>query len=173
VDDVCNVHSFKSRKMGHQILLEMHLQVASELSASEGHFIGCRAVDALKHQFSDIGHVIFHIDTYDDEDTDDAPETELPLRQQVLDLIQPKLPEQLVTAPLELRLHYYRHHLAIELAFQQADLDAAGVNPQTLQQQLQQELRSHPWWSQLTVASLAVSDPSKVSGSSELYRSDI
>ena len=67
VEGILSVHSFKSRTMGSQSLLEMHLQVAPHLSASEGHFIGDKAVIMLMSEFEDIGHIIFHIDTYDDE----------------------------------------------------------------------------------------------------------
>ena len=44
VEGIVNAHDFKSRTMGNQVLLEMHIQVAPHLSASEGHYVGDLAV---------------------------------------------------------------------------------------------------------------------------------
>ncbi|HSG62809.1 MAG TPA: cation diffusion facilitator family transporter, partial [Pseudomonadales bacterium] len=68
VEGVVDVHSFKSRKMGAKTLLEMHLQVSPYISASEGHYIGDTVVLRLLKKFPSIGHIIFHIDTEDDDE---------------------------------------------------------------------------------------------------------
>lgn len=139
VEGILNVHSFKSRKMAGQSQLEMHIQVSPTLSASEGHYIGDTAICRLQEAFEDVGHVIFHIDTYDDE-TEQVCKT-LPLRGEVereinagLSQIAPDL-----AAPLRLVLHY-NDGIDAELFFASDSL----LNP-TLANELKAAM-DHPAW---------------------------
>lgn len=116
VEGIVSVHSFKSRKMAGQSQLEMHIQVPPTLSASEGHYIGDTAVCRLQDAFEDVGHVIFHIDTYNDE-TEQVCKT-LPLRgeiQQAIDealaSVAPQLPQ------LKRMTLHYNDGVEIELFF--------------------------------------------------------
>lgn len=116
VEGIVSVHSFKSRKMAGQSQLEMHIQVPPTLSASEGHYIGDTAVCRLQDAFEDVGHVIFHIDTYNDE-TEQVCKT-LPLRGEIqqaindaLDKVAPQLQK-----PKRMTLHY-NDGVEIELFF--------------------------------------------------------
>lgn len=106
VDGILDVHSFKSRKMAGQSQLEMHIQVPPTLSASEGHYIGDSAVCLLQTEFEDIGHVIFHIDTYNDET--EALCKDLPMRADIEKIIHTALshiaPE--LGKPFRITLHY-------------------------------------------------------------------
>ena len=116
VEGILSVHSFKSRTMGSQSLLEMHLQVAPHLSASEGHYIGDKAVLQLMKKFEDIGHIIFHIDTYDDEEEFDNS-TSLPVRTEISGVLWELLdqaghPELGIS---RLALYYRRDAVEIEL----------------------------------------------------------
>ncbi|MBR9868616.1 MAG: cation transporter [Oceanospirillales bacterium] len=131
VEGILSVHSFKSRSMGSQSLLEMHLQVAPHLSASEGHYIGDKAVLQLMRKFEDIGHIIFHIDTYDDEEEFDNS-TSLPVRTEISGVLW-ELLDQTGHPDLgisRLALYYRRDSVEIELmlldtpANQQIDMKA-------------------------------------------------
>ncbi|WP_286237690.1 cation diffusion facilitator family transporter [Neptuniibacter halophilus] len=118
------VHDFKTRTMGNQKLLEMHIQVAPQLSASEGHFIGEQACRRLR-EFDQIGHIIYHIDTYDDADTPPLTgnSTLLPTREQIEPVLDQYL-QSLLQEPLTYRLHlfYKRQRINLELLLQQEDM---------------------------------------------------
>ncbi|MGY8869466.1 MAG: cation diffusion facilitator family transporter [Pseudomonadales bacterium] len=151
VDGIINVHHFKSRNMGSKSLLEMHIQVASYCSASEGHWIGDTAVIKLLQRFDDIGHVIFHIDTYDDEEESFC--RVLPLRKE----IEEALSEQMsIYAPnmksYHVTLHYLHDLIEIELKLEHLVADSELPLPiSTLSTQLNQSLQTLPWFSKLTI----------------------
>ncbi|WP_415887629.1 cation diffusion facilitator family transporter [Neptuniibacter sp. QD37_6] len=116
IEGIINVHSFKTRTMGNKHVMELHIQVAPHLSASEGHYIGNKACQRLQDN-QEIGHIIFHIDTYDDEDLDIAPpETKLPSRRDVTQSIDQYFSSIFPKAvPYQLSLYYYGRHIDIEI----------------------------------------------------------
>ncbi|MDI3325377.1 cation diffusion facilitator family transporter [Pontibacterium granulatum] len=145
VEGIVSVHSFKSRKMAGQSQLEMHIQVPPTLSASEGHYIGDTAVCRLQDAFQDIGHVIFHIDTYNDE-TDQVCKT-LPLRGEIqqtindaLNNVAPQLPR-----PKRMTLHY-NDGVEIELFFA-ADTSADA----SLSEQLKAAMDNPHWLDEISI----------------------
>jgi len=146
VEGVLSVHSFKSRNMGSQSLLEMHLQVAPHLSASEGHYIGDASVYRLKGKFDDIGHVIFHIDTYDDEEEDNYCKT-LPMRTEVSGLLWQSLEELGVPDPdiNRLTLHYRSDAIEIDLMLLNSEVNKQ-LNLVELEQQLSKSLSEFSWF---------------------------
>lgn len=150
VDGVISVHSLKTRLMGGQSLLEMHIQVESHLSASEGHYIGDTAVRILKTRFDDIGDIIFHIDTYNDDqrlycDT-------LPLRAEVeqalkdaMTVVHPQLQWE------QLSLYYIKARIELELKVDNALLARCGLSGNAVQQALRDHLQQHYWFSSITL----------------------
>ena len=54
IDGVLDVHSAKSRFSGGNILLELHIQVAPELTVTEGHYIGEQVVERLLRTFDEV-----------------------------------------------------------------------------------------------------------------------
>lgn len=153
VDGIVSVHSFKSRNMGSKSLLEMHIQVAPYCSASEGHWIGDAAVIRLLQQFDDIGYVIFHIDTYDDEEESYC--RVLPLRKEITPLLSEKI-QGLVQglSDYHVTLHYLHDLIEIEIKLGNEGshiLNTHKLTASTLCEQLNQELQDYPWFSKLTV----------------------
>ena len=154
VDGIINVHHFKSRNMGSKSLLEMHIQVAPYCSASEGHWIGDTAVIKLLQRFDDIGHVIFHIDTYDDEEESYC--RVLPLRKEIEEAITESMA---IHAPgikdYHVTLHYRHDLIEIELKFNHEEIDTMQENPvplfSVLSDKLNQSMKSLPWFSKLTI----------------------
>ncbi|UTW13326.1 cation diffusion facilitator family transporter [Marinobacterium rhizophilum] len=150
VDGVISVHSLKTRLMGGQSLLEMHIQVESHLSASEGHYIGDTAVRILKTRFDDIGDVIFHIDTYNDDqrlycDT-------LPLRAEVEQALRAAMSELHPDLRWEkLALYYISARIELELNVDGALLARCGLTGQALQQALRDNLQQHYWYASLSL----------------------
>lgn len=78
-----NLHFLRTRRMGGQVLADVHLQVDGRLSVSEGHYIGEAALYKLKRQFPMISDVVVHIDPEDDEAG--SPSRNLPSRRRLLE----------------------------------------------------------------------------------------
>lgn len=150
VDGVINVHSFKSRSMGSNSLLEMHIQVAPFVSASEGHQIGDNAMLKLLKHNEDIGHIIYHIDTYDDAKLDQKGFfTPLPMRS----TIEPDIERFFAQCPVPVKpwritLHYRKDLIDLEILLLEEDLQAL-LNSGTTLTELIAGLRDHleqPRW---------------------------
>ena len=155
VEGILSAHDFKSRTMGNQVLLEMHLQVAPHLSASEGHYVGDLAVYALQNRFDDLSHIIFHIDTYDDQPFHDQPMPVMPSRKEIKVLIYQQM-DQLIGSHdnFQLTLYYDPSYVDIELKLQaefMAELDKAALSLPAFRTQLEQELGRTGWFRNLTI----------------------
>ena len=83
LNGVENLHFLRTRRMGGQVLADVHLQVDGRLSVSEGHYIGEAALYKLKRQFPMISDVVVHIDPEDDEAG--SPSRNLPSRRRLLE----------------------------------------------------------------------------------------
>ncbi len=155
VDGVINVHSFKSRLMGNQSLLEMHLQVAPHLSAAEGHYIGDHVVCQLQNRFDNISHIIFHIDTYDDEIHDEALCPIMPSRREISQHLDATISRILGEKPdYELILYYHPEYIDLDIkASQQIHhlLQHTGLQARELEQQLREQLSSLNWFRELNL----------------------
>jgi len=156
VDGVINVHSFKSRRMGSQSLLEMHLQVAPHLSAAEGHFIGDNVVCQLQSRFDDISHIIFHIDTYDDEEFHDEVFCPvMPTRGEVSQHLDAIISRILGDNPdYELILYYHPEYIDLDIKaseqFHQLMLNI-GLTARELQDRLREQLTGLNWFRELNL----------------------
>jgi len=56
------VHELRTRQMGHQWLVDAHVQVVPRVSVSEGHRIADQVMHQLKTRFPQIAQVTIHID---------------------------------------------------------------------------------------------------------------
>jgi len=70
IDDVKHLHMLRTRKMADQALVDVHIQVSSRLSVSEGHRISEAVEQTLRNNFDEINDVTVHIDAEDDEQID-------------------------------------------------------------------------------------------------------
>ena len=68
--------------MGHNALVDVHIQVSPKLSVSEGHHISESVEKALIEKFDEVNDVTVHIDPEDDETA--ASCKDLPLRSELL-----------------------------------------------------------------------------------------
>lgn len=153
VEGIENVHNFKSRLMGQKILLEMHLQVKPYLSASEGHFIGDSVVARILQEHDNIGHVIYHIDTEDDEHSRLCPV--LPFRSEISTIIDAEL-QRLAPQLCRQHMHLYYLHGKVEIDVLVAELPESAVDePAPLQkklaEQLNEKLSEYPWFQHLNL----------------------
>jgi cation diffusion facilitator family transporter len=143
IDGVRNVHELRSRRMGHDILLDIHLVVRPEISVSEGHQIGMQVVSAMREQLDNILDINFHIDAENDEDQPQTSE-QLPSRDEIRDRLGrhiKKLPPN-----SRLRLHYLRNKVHMELFM---EIPETETLPDA--QRISHELGSYPWFGSLRI----------------------
>ena len=114
VDGVEALHSLRSRRMGGDALVDVHIQVDPTLSVSEGHQISETVRAQLIDDIEEVHDVMVHIDPEDDET--ETPTSALPLR----GVIQKRLdnyfrdiePAQHIE---KVGLHYLGGHIRVEL----------------------------------------------------------
>jgi len=82
VDGVKTLHILRTRRMGSDALVDVHIQVDSELSVSEGHQISEFVRAQVIKDIDEVADVMVHIDPEDDEIY--SPNVKLPLRQELL-----------------------------------------------------------------------------------------
>ena len=142
-DGVLNVHELRSRRMGQDILLDIHLVVRPEISVSEGHQIGMQVVAGMRNALENILDINFHIDAENDEDL--FPTTEkLPSRAEVGGIIAEHLGE--IPQRSRLRLHYLKNKLHLEIFLDESD-------PETVftPENVRRHLEGYPWFGSVRV----------------------
>jgi len=116
LDGVEDLHLLRTRRMGADALIDVHIQVGSRLSVSEGHHISETVRDRLIKQFDDITDVMVHIDPEDDESV--QPCGHLPLRREILAKLRTAWAEIASAEQIEaITLHYLdgKIHVDIQL----------------------------------------------------------
>ena len=114
IPGVKHMHMLRTRQMGAEALLDVHIEVAPQLSVSEGHRISDEVSKELTNEFPDIAQVLVHIDPEDDEE--DSSCSHLPLRKEILadldllwvDIEQSKLIEDVI-------LHYLDGMVSVQI----------------------------------------------------------
>lgn len=123
VDDVQHLHMLRTRRMGHNALVDVHIQVSPKLSVSEGHHISEMVENKLKQTFEDINDVTVHIDPEDDELA--ASCSHLPLRNELLSVLQEHWKKSERLAAIEdITLHYLDGHIDVEASYPIDQLDS-------------------------------------------------
>jgi len=82
VKGVNSLHVLRTRSMGGEALVDVHIQVNSNLSVSEGHHISETVRERVISEIDEVTDVMVHIDPEDDEVV--APSKHLPPRQDIL-----------------------------------------------------------------------------------------
>ncbi|MDX1755666.1 MAG: cation diffusion facilitator family transporter [Marinobacter sp.] len=143
-EGVRNVHDLRSRRMGQNILLDVHLVVSPDVSVSEGHQIGMQVVERMRETLPDIAQITFHIDAENDEQ---GPPTSirLPNRQ----AIEREICRYLGETPKHdrLRLHYLRNKVHLELFIE----NELAEHRQLSLEQLRSHLETQPWFGSLRI----------------------
>ena len=123
VDDVRQLHMLRTRRMGHNALVDVHIQVSPRLSVSEGHHISEKVETTLKETFEEINDVTVHIDPEDDETA--ASCQNLPLRSELLMALHHEWQKH---APLrkiqDVTLHYLNGSVCVEAVLNLSDLQS-------------------------------------------------
>lgn len=137
VPGVRHVHQLRTRSVGGRIFLDVHIQVDSKISVSEGHYIGQQVHFSVEDAMPVVADVTVHVDPEDDEIS--APSRYLPSRQELLLLLKQHWAELIAPERIErATLHYLAGKISIELVLPQAMFDASLV------EQLQLAIKNVP-----------------------------
>lgn len=111
VHGVKKIHQLRSRSMGNDVFIDVHIIVSPRISVSEGHYIAQKVHHALVNKINKVKDVTVHVDHEDDEMS--APSLHLPSRielERQLAPIQIHFPEVLFWD-----LHYVNGALTIDV----------------------------------------------------------
>jgi cation diffusion facilitator family transporter len=112
VADVKDIHQLRTRRMGHQVIADVHVIVAPGISVSEGHRISEEVERVLTEQLYEPTDVTVHIDTEEDES---APPVYLPLRSELMPALSKRWSD-ICDIPIQrIDLHYHDQKIGIEL----------------------------------------------------------
>jgi cation diffusion facilitator family transporter len=125
VEGVAGIHSMRTRKMGNDVLIDIHIQVDSGISVSEGHHIGEWVTHELISKFPVISDVVFHIDAEDDTymEARNSPLPMLPLRAEVRNALSDAWRDiEFTDAIRNITLHYLNEGINVEVYVDRAVL---------------------------------------------------
>ena len=116
IDDISGViksHDLRTRKIGEGILMDVHIQVDSDLTVTEGHEVGERVRSQLIKNYPNTQDVLVHVDSYDDSKVETIYNIS---RNDVEILLTPILANTENTLKkTQLRLHYLQGKNIVEL----------------------------------------------------------
>jgi cation diffusion facilitator family transporter len=113
IDEVRELHLLRSRRMGHNALVDVHIQVSPKLSVSEGHHISVSVEKAVIEKFEEINDVTVHIDPENDETA--ASCRDLPLRNELLQMLNHEWAKHGVLKNIDdVTLHYLDGRISVE-----------------------------------------------------------
>ncbi|GKW49298.1 cation diffusion facilitator family transporter [Halomonas sp. NCCP-2165] len=148
VPGVRGIHDLRTRTVGGNVLLDLHIVVPPRISVSEAHEIGNEVSRRLRQAFPDLHDVTFHIDPEDDQNMlAHSHQPGLPLRREV----EARLAEAWGDEPcwqsrLALDLHYLDNRIDISLYI---DASTAEVALEPLAASLRQRAAHLTWLGRL------------------------
>lgn len=142
IDGVVGLHMLRSRMMGGQALVDVHLQVSGDISVSEGHQISETVRQRVIKDFDTVHDVLVHIDPENDETH--ASDVNLPLRSQVADEVNQAINQLTGAREAEkLTLHYLAGIIDVELVLPMS-YDIPDTERQNLSLQIVEALGKLP-----------------------------
>ncbi|NOZ38378.1 MAG: cation transporter [Gammaproteobacteria bacterium] len=140
VDGVRSLHILRTRSMGADALVDVHIQVDPELSVSEAHYISESVRLKLIKEIEEVADVMVHIDPEDDEHFQFR--ASLPHRSELEQQLQSCWSEIPAARQIEhMTLHYLEGQIRVELLLPLSVL-SDGISPADLQQQFNQAVVS-------------------------------
>ncbi len=115
VDGVHTLHELRTRKMGANALVDVHILVNPRISCSEGHQIGEMVRTRLMAKIEEIADVLVHIDPENDDQS--KPNLKLPLRNEVIARLQQRWQDLLEDrrAIEQITLHYLAGKVTVDI----------------------------------------------------------
>lgn len=123
VDGVETLHILRTRKMGSDALVDVHIQVDPNLSVSEGHYISETVRTAVIKNIPEVADVMVHIDPENDEKMDNTL-LKLPLRRAITTKLEQAWQHiEASQAIQKISLHYLEGKITVEVYLSLAILD--------------------------------------------------
>jgi cation diffusion facilitator family transporter len=154
VNGVLGIHSLRTRRMGNDVLVDIHIQVDPSISVSEGHQIGEWVSQKLISEFPHINDVIFHIDAEDDTEIEhrNLPYPMLPLRAEVREsldkawhgILDKKYIKKII-------LHYLNQRINVDVFVTRELLDLDGHDSTVLVHSLRESTGKLDWINRINV----------------------
>jgi len=114
VTGVRDLHMLRTRQMGGDALVDVHIQVDPKLSVSEGHQISETVRNRLIKEVDEVSDVMVHIDPENDEQA--QPCCHLPLREALLTKLQGRWQDLPAASKIDqVTLHYLGGQVQVEL----------------------------------------------------------
>jgi cation diffusion facilitator family transporter len=151
---VQGVHSLRTRMMGPEVLLDIHIQVDPSVSVSEGHHIGEWVTRELRQVFPKISDVVFHIDPEDDADDEgrDSPSPIAPLRSEVRATLEKAWKDvPMADAIRHVTLHYLNDGINVEIYLPRDLLEKTEHNANEFQQAVSEAAGQLEWIRNISV----------------------
>jgi len=142
IGGVMDIHMLRTRRIGGEATVDVHILVEPWLSVSEGHMIGQMVIDRLLEEITEVMDVTVHIDPEDDEKA--IPCEGLPLRAGAEKLLAQQW-RGIPGAEKRLRvvLHYLAGKINVDVYFSLADLSGEKAR-RSFQQTLQERAAERP-----------------------------
>ena len=115
IEGVYGVHRLRTRRMGSQVLVDVHVMVSPEISVSEGHRLSTEAESVLQDEIGEPTDITVHIDVEDEEDEGDSPLAHLPLRSELVPGIRQHWLAITGVPAGRVQLHYLSRRVDLEL----------------------------------------------------------
>ncbi len=139
IPGVISLHDVRSRRVGGEVLIDLHALVDPECSVTEGHHIGENLRKRLIHKFSDVEDILVHIDTEEPDGIEPVyPTDSLELRRLAAAALEP-FSDRLT--PIRLRLHFHNGEVLVE-AVLKPDLDLPADQYTALSKEVQENLQA-------------------------------
>jgi cation diffusion facilitator family transporter len=115
IDGVINIHLLRTRRMGEDIYVDLHIQVDSYISVSEGHMIADTVRNQLLVQFRNIADVLVHTDPENDEEKESIDYWP-PSRKELINDVRDCLGDYYSLVD-EIKIHYLNGSVELEVIF--------------------------------------------------------
>ena len=146
---VVHYHELKTRRLGKDVLVDIHIQVPPRISISEAHNIAETVRVNLKKNMEDVADALVHIDSEDDREGRLYNVS----RKQIEKLVKDSIAQ---TGKLELSgeitLHYSLRKLCLEITVDVADNLTTG-EARNLVKKLSDKILSHPKVTEVSIKS--------------------
>jgi cation diffusion facilitator family transporter len=148
VPGLVGVHDLRTRRMAHQVLVDVHALVSPKISVSEGHFIAESARIAVLRANPEILDVLVHVDPEDDHNYVGGGCT-IPPRRALESILQGALAG--LPAPESLIFHYLGGRVEAEIRF---DCQIPADRLAAAEKALAEVLETHPCFASVRVSTL-------------------
>lgn len=132
VGGVRELHMLRTRMMGGEALVDVHVIVDPKLSVSEGHYIGETVRKRLIEAVDEVADVMVHVDCEDDEKM--KPSLDLPGRSQIVKKLEENWTGLPAASKIErVVLHYLDGKLDVELCLNREDNEPLSPTAEELE----------------------------------------